>query len=284
MPGYSVDKLAGKNIGVYAGVSKNDYAEAMREKRKEIASFVSTGTVHSILANRVSFLFDFKGKSEVVDTACSSFLVALNNAVHDIRSGQCDEALVGGVNLLLTPTMYIAHSMSGMLSKSGTCRTFDANADGYVRGEGVGVIYIKSLNEALRQKDNIIGVIKGIAVRHGGQGNFLTAPKASSQTETIRLALQDSGFELNSVTYIEAHGTGTPLGDPIEISGLSQVYAAGEVPCYLTSAKSNIGHLESAAGAAGLIKVLLSMKYGVIPKVVHFRSINPNIKLSSTRL
>jgi len=159
--GYNPASLAGSDIGVYAGVSKNDYAELMRENQVPIISFLSTGTVHSILANRVSWLLDFQGKSEVVDTACSSFLVALDNAVNDINGGFCEAAVVGGVNTILSPTMYISHSKSGMLSEDGLCRSFDASANGYVRGEGVGVIFIKPLEQALSGGANILGVIKG---------------------------------------------------------------------------------------------------------------------------
>lgn len=285
--GYNPRSLAGKKVGVYVGVSKNDYAELMRENKEDIISFVSTGTVHSIVANRVSFLLDFVGKSEVVDTACSSFMVALNNAVRDIRSGTCESAVVGGVNSIITPTMYISHSKSGMLSNTGTCRTFDAGANGYVRGEGVGVIYIKSLKKAREDGDHIWGVVKGISVSHGGKSNFLTAPKVSAQAETIRQAVEDAAIDPTSVSYIEAHGTGTPLGDPIEINALKEVYGkdtdeSADKYCGISAVKTNIGHLESAAGVAGLIKVLLSFKHKRIPKLLHYTKTNPYIKLEDS--
>ncbi|NOZ52779.1 MAG: SDR family NAD(P)-dependent oxidoreductase [Gammaproteobacteria bacterium] len=285
--GYNPRSLAGKDIGVYAGVSKNDYAELMREYQVPIISFLSTGTVHSILANRVSYLLDFQGKSEVVDTACSSFLVALDNAVNDINVGFCESAVVGGVNAILSPTMYISHSKSGMLSEDGQCRSFDAKANGYVRGEGVGVVFIKSLRQALSDNDNILGVIKGSAVKHGGRSNFLTAPKVSAQAATISAAIKASDINPKTIGYIETHGTGTPLGDPIEINALKQAYQpylnGGEASfCGLTSTKTNIGHLESAAGVAGLIKVLLSFKYKIIPSLLHFETLNPYIKLDGS--
>ncbi len=285
--GYNPRSLSGRNVGVYAGVSKNDYAELMREKQESIISFVSTGTVHSIVANRVSFLLDFRGKSEVVDTACSSFKVALNNAVRDIQTGICEAAVVGGINAILTPTMYISHGKSGMLSEDGACKTFDARANGYVRGEGVGVIFIKPLQTALADQDNIVGVIKGVAVQHGGRSNFLTSPKVSSQASVICAALQDAGIDPRTIGYIEAHGTGTPLGDPIEVNALKEAYAphvkAGAPPyCGLSSVKTNIGHLESAAGIAGLIKILLSFKYRKIPALLHFQELNPYIKLDDS--
>ncbi len=285
--GYNPASLAGRDIGVYAGVSKNDYAELMREHRVPIISFLSTGTVHSILANRVSWLLDFQGKSEVVDTACSSFLVALDNAVNDINNGFCEAAVVGGVNTILSPTMYISHSKSGMLSEDGQCRSFDAKANGYVRGEGVGVVFIKSLDQAVSDKDNILGVIKGSAVKHGGRSNFLTAPKVSAQASTISAAITAADVDPKTISCIETHGTGTPLGDPIEINALKQAYQpylkGDESPfCGLTSTKTNVGHLESAAGVAGLIKVLLGFKYKRIPSLLHFEALNPYIKLDGS--
>ncbi|MEJ2619598.1 MAG: SDR family NAD(P)-dependent oxidoreductase [Candidatus Thiodiazotropha sp.] len=285
--GYDIWQLAGSKVGVYAGVSKNDYAELMRKENAEIESFVSTGTVHSILSNRVSYLFDLRGKSEVIDTACSSFLVALNNAVRDIRSGTCEAAIVGGVNLILSPTMYVSHGKSGMLSSKGVCKAFDKDADGYVRGEGVGVIFVKKLSHALQSNDHIWGVIKGISVSHGGRGNFLTAPRASSQSETLRDALRDGDITPDTVSYLEAHGTGTPLGDPVEFEGIKQAYGVDvnspKSLCYLSSVKTNIGHLESAASVAGIIKILLSMKHGVIPKLLHYREANPLLHMDATR-
>ena len=285
--GYDPKSLAGRDIGVYAGVSKNDYAELMRENDTPIISFLSTGTVHSILANRVSYLLDFRGKSEVVDTACSSFLVALNNAVGDIKSGVCESAVVGGVNAILSPTMYISHSKSGMLSINGVCKTFDAAADGYVRSEGVGVVFVKPLQQAWADKDNVLGVIKGVAVKHGGKANFLTAPKVSSQAATISSALNVAEVDPRTIGYVEAHGTGTPLGDPIEINALIQAYQPylkdnEQAYCGLSSVKTNVGHLESAAGAAGLIKILLSFKQKIIPSLLHFKKINPYIKLDKS--
>jgi len=289
--GYDVERLPSRKVGVYAGVSKNDYAELMRERQEDIVSFVSTGTVFSILANRVSFLLDLQGKSEAVDTACSSFLVALNNAVRDLREGSCDSAIVGGVNAILMPTMYISHSKSGMLSETGRCSTFDKDADGYVRSEGVGVVYIKRLCDAIEDKDNIRGVIKGIAVGHGGKSNFLTAPKVSSQAQVIKDAIKDADVASDSITYVEAHGTGTKLGDPVEISALKAAYAGDDSStknqdladtCAISSVKTNVGHLESAASVAGMIKVLQSFKNEKIPALIHFNELNPFIKLEDS--
>lgn len=282
--GYDPRSLAGRKIGVYVGVSKNDYAELMRENKESIISFVSTGTVHSITANRISYLLDFTGKSEVVDTACSSFMVALNNAIRDIQHGLCESAVVGGVNAILTPTMYISHGKSGMLSIDGACRSFDEKANGYVRGEGVGVVYLKPLDKAQQDGDDIWGVVKGIAVAHGGKSNFLTAPKASSQSAVIRDAIKNANVSPSSISYIEAHGTGTPLGDPIEIEALKEAYseAGNKNTCAVSSVKTNIGHLESAAGVAGLIKILLAFKHKIIPGLLNFNKLNPYIELKDS--
>jgi acyl transferase domain-containing protein/NAD(P)-dependent dehydrogenase (short-subunit alcohol dehydrogenase family) len=291
--GYSIASLSGKAIGVYAGVSKNDYAELMRESRHGIVPYISTGTVHSILANRVSFLFNLHGKSEAVDTACSSSLLALHNAIRDISSGDCEAAIVGGVNALLTPTMFISHSKSGMLSPDGQCKTFSADANGYVRSEGVGVLFIKPLQHAIRDRDHIHAVIKGSAINHGGRANFLTSPTTEAQAAVVTKALRASDIDPRSIDYIEAHGTGTPLGDPIEINGLKKAFAqlADEFPepldasgphCALSSAKTNVGHLESASGMAGIIKVVMAMKHRQIPGIRNFERLNPYIELDGS--
>ncbi len=286
--GYSIASLSGKAVGVYAGVSKNDYGEAMRESRYEIAPYVSTGTVHSILTNRVSFLFNLRGRSEPVDTACSSALVALHNAIRDIGSGECEAAIVGGVNALITPTMFISHSKSGMLSPDGQCRTFSADANGYVRGEGVGVLFIKPLHKALSDGDFVHAVIRSSAVNHGGRANFLTSPTTEAQADVVMKALRRGNIDPRTIDYIEAHGTGTALGDPIEINGLKKAFAQlghrseGRPHCAIGSAKTNVGHLESAAGMAGIIKVVLSMKHHRIPGIRNFDRLNPFIELEGS--
>jgi acyl transferase domain-containing protein/ubiquinone/menaquinone biosynthesis C-methylase UbiE len=286
--GYRVSDLAGRPIGVYAGVSKNDYAEMLGP---ELPAFVSTGTVHSILANRVSFLFNLRGPSVPFDTACSSSLVALHYAVRDLLDGTCEAALVGGVNALLSPRMYISHAKSGMLSPRGRCRTFDADADGYVRGEGVGVVLLKPLDRAIADGDRIRGVIRATAINHGGRANFMTAPNVPAQREVVLRALRAAEIDPRSIRYIEAHGTGTPLGDPIEIEALKQAFAErlGDLgvtvtaeSCGIGSVKTNIGHLESAAGMASLFKALAVLQHREIPPLVHFQSMNPNIDLAGS--
>ncbi|MFL0801984.1 MAG: SDR family NAD(P)-dependent oxidoreductase [Agarilytica sp.] len=286
--GYNVEDLSGREIGVYAGVSKNDYAELMRELKQDIAPFVSTGTVHSILSNRVSFLFDFHGRSESVDTACSSGLVALHNAMRDIANGECEAAIVGGVNALLAPTMYLSHSKSGMLSADGQCKTFDEGANGYVRAEGVGTLFIKSLERALDDGDNIHAVIKGSAINHGGRANFLTSPTVRAQSEVIQKAFNNAQVTPNSITYVEAHGTGTPMGDPIEISALKDAYQklgggiSRNAYCALSAVKTNVGHLESASGIAGIIKTILSLQHKKIPALQNFNRLNPYLDLNDS--
>ncbi|OLT25754.1 hypothetical protein BJF83_22705 [Nocardiopsis sp. CNR-923] len=285
--GYAASDLAGRRTGVYVGVSKNDYAELMREHKVPIPSYVSTGTVHSIIANRISFLFDLKGRSSVVDTACSSSLVALHDAIRDLRLGECETALVGGVNALLSPTMYISHAQSGMLSADGRCKVFDADANGYVRGEGVAFVLLKPLDRALADGDRVVGVIKGSAVNHSGRGNSLTTPSVTGQAEVITAALKDAAVDSDSIGYVEAHGTGTALGDPIEIRALTEAFseqggARRPQPCPIGAVKTNIGHLESASGIAGLLKVLLMLRHHRIPPSLHLERPNPYIDFDAT--
>lgn len=285
--GYSTESLSGKKVGVYVGVSKNDYAELMRANDEEITSFISTGTVHSILANRVSFLLNIHGPSEAIDTACSSSLVALHSAIKDINNGECELAIVGGVNALLAPTMFISHSKSGMLALDGKCKTFDHKANGYVRSEGVGVLLLKPLEKAREDADHIHGVLIGSSINHGGRSNFLTAPNANAQARVVESAIKKADIHPETITYIETHGTGTPLGDPIEINGLKKAFSNLNAPsnqyCGLGSVKTNIGHLESAAGMAGIIKILLAMQHKQLPGILHFERINPHIELSNSQ-
>lgn len=286
--GYSSRMLAGKSIGVYAGVSKNDYSELMREHHEEILPYISTGTVHSILTNRLSFILDLHGPSESIDTACSSSLVALYNAVRDMRLGVCKLAFVGGVNAIMSPTMTISHSRSGMLSEDGHCKTFDESANGYVRGEGVGVLLLKPLDEAIKDGDTVHAVIRGIAINHGGKSTGLTVPSVNAQAEVVKSALQDANIDPSLLSFIETHGTGTTLGDPIEIEGLKSAFSSltktthMKGPCILGAAKTNVGHCESAAGMVGVFKMVMAMKHKTIPSNLHFKKINPKINLENT--
>ena len=287
--GYAPSSLSGSRTGVFVGVASNEYAHLIRQSGVEIDGQAATGNTHSVLANRVSFFLNLRGPSEPIDTACSSSLVALHRAVNAIKTGECEMAIAGGVNLLLTPTGFLAFGKSGMLADDGCCKTFDDRADGYVRGEGVGVAILKPLKKALEDGDRIYGIVRGSAINHGGRANSLTAPNAAAQTEVISEALDKAGISAETITYIEAHGTGTALGDPVEINGLKMAFAQSssgqssgsrsQYYCGLGTVKTNIGHLETAAGIAGLVKVLLSLKNKVRPGLVHFKQLNRNIQI-----
>ncbi len=292
--GYRPADLAGSKTAVFVGVSTSDYFEAMREAGAEIDAHTSTGFAHCLLANRVSFLFDWHGPSQIVDTACSSSLIALHRAAQAIAAGDCSTALVGGVNLLLTPTMFLSFAKAGMLSPDGRCQTFDRRANGYVRGEGVGAVLLKSLEQAEADGDHIHAVILATAENHGGRATSLTAPNPAVQAALLVQAYRCAGIDPRTVGYVETHGTGTALGDPIEFSGLQRAFAQlereqaesgrGALPrCWLGSVKTNIGHLESAAGIAGLVKVALALQHGRIPPNLHFRDANPHLGFDGTR-
>ncbi|MGO4774884.1 beta-ketoacyl synthase N-terminal-like domain-containing protein, partial [Lysobacter sp. 2RAB21] len=237
---------------------------------------------------------DWHGPSNPIDTACSSSLVAVHRAIEAIRGGHCEVAIVGGVNALLSPDVYISFTKSGMLCEDGRCKTLSDKANGYVRGEGVGMLMLKSLRAAQRDGDDIYAVIKGAAENHGGRTTSLTAPNPNAQAAVIKRAIEDAGIDFHRVGYIECHGTGTELGDPVEISGLKTVAkdlldadAAAEkqiaAPCYLGSIKSNIGHLEASAGLAGLIKLVLMLRHGTIAPTLHVEQPNPLLELEASR-
>lgn len=286
--GYSPETLASFKTGLYVGVFNHDYAELV-QKNEVMDAYLTTGIMNSMIANRISYVLNLKGPSEAIDTACSSSLVAIHQAVNAILQGDCHLAIAGGVNLLITPTSYIAAQQAGMLSEDGRCKTFDKTANGYVRGEGVGAILLKKLSHALADGDHVYGVIKGTAVNHGGHAASLTAPNPNAQAEAIVTACQRANISVTSIDYIETHGTGTPLGDPIEINGLKKAFQqladeAGEtLPhhyCGLGALKTHIGHLESAAGIASVIKLLLAMRHEQFPANLHFNTLNPYIDIT----
>ena len=279
------NSMAGTDCGVFVGISTHDYSEAQFNNRFELNPYTGTSNSSAIAANRISYWFDFNGPSIAVDTACSSSLVALHQAVSALRNGECSTALVGGVNLLLSPKMSVALSQAQMLSKDGECRTFDQDANGYVRSEGGAMVLIKPLSAAIRDKDEIRAVINGSAINQDGKSNGLTAPNTRSQQAVITRALQNSAVQPNQIQYVEAHGTGTPLGDPIEMSSLQKVLSHGRTAdqlCYVGSVKSNIGHLEAAAGMAGLLKLTLSLYHKKIPGNANFKQLNDQIKIQDT--
>ncbi|AZC75016.1 Malonyl CoA-acyl carrier protein transacylase [Pseudomonas chlororaphis subsp. piscium] len=269
--GYTPGTLSnGNRVGVFVGAMNADYVNG--------ASYWS-------IANRVSYLFDFKGPSLAVDTACSSSLSAIHLAIDSLLLGSCDSAIAGGVNLIMSPTHYMGLSLMGMLSESDQCRAFGADADGFVDGEGVGAILLKPLSAAVAAGDHIYGVIKGSAMNAGGRTSGFTVPNPAAQTAVVSEALRRSGVPARHISYVEAHGTGTPLGDPIEIKGLSDAFAeAGNERqfCALGSVKSNIGHCESAAGIASVTKVLLQLKHSTLLPTLHSERSNPRIDFART--
>jgi acyl transferase domain-containing protein/acyl-CoA synthetase (AMP-forming)/AMP-acid ligase II/aryl carrier-like protein len=275
--GYAPTGMGERRVGVFAGVSTSDYARIWDRQGSGTDAHFGSGTALAMVANRASYLLNLVGPSVSIDTACSGSLVALALACESLRTGACRMALAGGVNLILAPELSDALAQGGMLSPSGRCQTFDDHADGYVRSEGVGVVLLKPLTEALADRDQVLAVIKGLAVNHDGHDKpGLTAPSLTAQTELLSAAYEDAGVDPRSVTYVEAHGTGTALGDPIELAALRAVCghdrAAGS--CALGATKSSLGHLEAAAGIAGFIKTVLAISHGIIPPSLHFQAPN----------
>lgn len=285
--GIDPSSLAGKDVGVFMGICTYDYARFSAGRKEFFDVYTGTGTSLSIAANRISYLFDFRGPSIAIDTACSSSLVALHTACNSIRNGESTIALAGGVNLLLAPDWNVVFTEADMLATDGKCKTFDSAADGYVRSEGCGVVVLKKLSDAIMDGDRIYSVIKGSAINQDGKSNGLTAPNGPSQENVIRKALNNAGIKSSEVSYIETHGTGTPLGDPIEVNSIVKVISkdsSNDYPCYIGSVKTNIGHLEAAAGIAGVIKTSLALYNKKIPKHLNFISLNPEIHIDGTSI
>lgn len=282
--GVRPSELENSEVGVFVGISTNDYAK-LQHLPTRITAYHGTGNAASIAANRLSYFYNFTGPSISLDTACSSSLVALHQACRSLKEGESSMALVGGVNLILHPDLYINFSKARMMSESGRCHTFDARADGYVRGEGCGMVVLRKLSEAEANGDRIYAVIKGSAVNQDGRSNGLTAPRGTSQQKVVERALAQAGLGVNDIGYIEAHGTGTKLGDPIEVNALKEVFAhKNEGVCHLGAVKANIGHLEAAAGMAGLIKVCLMFRHQIIPPHPDLQTVNEHILLEGTAL
>ena len=285
--GQTKEGLAGSRTGVFVGVHSHsfDYCLLQFADPAGMDAYTGTGTAHNVVSGRLSYLFDLQGPNVAVDTACSSSLVAVHLAVQSLRNGECNMALAGGVNLILSPEFTIAASRMHMLAPDGRCKAFDASADGFVRGEGCGAVVLKRLSDALADGDNVLAVIRGTATNQDGHTNGLTAPNGLSQRAVIRRALENAGVAASQISYVEAHGTGTPLGDPIEVEALAEVIGQprpdGNV-CVLGSVKTNVGHLEGAAGIAGLIKVVLALQNQAIPPHLHFKELNPHISLANT--
>ncbi|MFG2910094.1 SDR family NAD(P)-dependent oxidoreductase [Kitasatospora sp. NPDC048286] len=279
--GIDPHSLRDTRTGVFVGVSYNDYARVLAQGGPAgIDAYYSTGTALNAAAGRIAYTLGLNGPALAVDTACSSSLVALHLAVRSLRLGESDTVLAGGVNVLLDPHSWLAVGRAHMLSPDGRCRTFSADANGFVRAEGCGVLVLKRLGDARRDGDRVLAVIRGSAVNQDGASSGLTAPNGRAQEAMLGAALADAGLAGSQVSYLEAHGTGTALGDPIELAAAWRVLGAGRKPgqpLHVGSVKSNIGHTESAAGMAGVIKTVLALRHGVIPANLHFGEPNPHV-------
>ncbi|WP_038978040.1 SDR family NAD(P)-dependent oxidoreductase [Paenibacillus polymyxa] len=284
--------LSGSRTGIFAGTANSGYSGMIYQGDVGVEAYSSSGMAPSVGPNRMSYFLNIHGPSEPVETACSSSLVAIHRAVKAIEDGSCEMAIAGGVNVIITPELHISFNKAGMLCEDGRCKTFSDQANGYVRGEGAGMVFLKKLKDAEKAGDHIYGVIRGTAVNHGGRANSLTAPNPRAQADLLVNAYTKAGIDPRTVSYIEAHGTGTELGDPIEINGLKaafkELYESTKGPgikephCGLGSVKTNVGHLELAAGIAGVIKVLLQLKHKKLVKSLHCDAINPYIKLEDS--
>ncbi|MCK2217025.1 acyltransferase domain-containing protein [Actinomadura sp. ATCC 31491] len=278
--------LAGTDAGVFVGVCTDDYGRRLLEDLPQIEAWTGIGAATCAVANRISYALDLRGPSMAIDTACSASLVALHLAAQSLRLGESDVALAGGVNLLVTPGETLTLGAAGALAPDGRSKSFDASADGYGRGEGCGVIVLKRLADALRDGDRVLALVAGSAVNQDGHTNGIMAPCGEAQAHVMARACRQAGIDPATVDYVEAHGTGTRLGDPLEAGALSTVYGAGRPPgdpCLIGSVKSNIGHLEGAAGIAGVIKAVLALHRGEIPPSV-LDTLNPAIPWESSGL
>lgn len=279
--GQAPDKLTGSATGVFTGISVSDYYQIMTQQTHDkLDVYLAQGTAHSAASGRISYLLGLQGPAVSIDTACSSSLVATHLAIQSLRTGESRMAIAGGVNTILLPEVHISFSRARMISGDGRCKTFDARADGFVRSEGCGIVVLKRLSDALADGDNILAVIRGSAVNQDGRSSGLTAPNGPSQEAVIRTALANAGVEPAGVGYVETHGTGTSLGDPIEVQALGAVLGAkrnANQPLKIGSVKTNMGHLEAAAGVAGLMKAVLILQNKQIPPHLHLETLNPYI-------
>jgi acyl transferase domain-containing protein/NADPH:quinone reductase-like Zn-dependent oxidoreductase/NADP-dependent 3-hydroxy acid dehydrogenase YdfG len=282
--GYAPESFSNTPTGVFVGITTADYASLLQQQPLErVDAYFASGQAQSMASGRLSYVFGWQGPSISIDTACSSSLVAVHLAVQSLRARDCRVALAAGVNLMLTPHAFLMLARSRMLSPDGLCKSFAASADGYGRGEGCGAVVLKRLSDALTDRDRILAVIRGSAVNQDGPSTGLTAPNGPAQEAVIRLALANARIRPGEVGYVEAHGTGTQLGDPIEVQALAAVYGEGrprEDPLLIGSIKSNVGHMEAAAGIAGLIKLVLALQHGEIPPHLHCSQLNPHVAWS----
>lgn len=285
--GLVLDFEKGTNIGVFMGVSHNDYQNIQGggTDRKGISSHSPTGSAHSIAANRISYCFNLSGPSLSMDTACSSALTAVHLACEALHAGRCEMAMAGGVTVIITPDGFIGFSQAGMLSPDGACKAFSAEANGFVRGEGAGMVLLKPLSQAIADGDPIQGVILGTALNQDGHTNGISLPSTEAQAQLIRDACEDAAIHPSEVGFVEAHGTGTAVGDPIEATALAEALCVDrESPLPIGSVKTNLGHLETAAGIVGLVKAMLVLKRGQIPASLHFENPSPHIDMDALKL
>ncbi len=287
--GLDPKSISGSNTGVFCGITNNEYLQLMLGElsEEEYNLYITSGNCLNFAAGRVSYIFGLNGPSLAIDTACSSSLVAVHTAVQSLRTQKCDMAIAGGVNLMLTPQLFRVLKNGNMLSSDGRCKTFDESADGYARGEGCGTVILKRLSDAIANGDRIYATIKNTVVRHDGKKSGLTVPISSAQRALLKEALSEVNIEAKDISYSEAHGTGTFLGDPVELEALNAVYGEGrskEDPLYISSIKSNFGHLESAAGIASLIKVALSIYHKKIPPHFSINKLNSNFDWENSNL
>ncbi|MGC1183171.1 MAG: SDR family NAD(P)-dependent oxidoreductase [Legionella sp.] len=287
---YTPDSLRGSLTGVFAGVGPNEYYAQLEKSgfsNEELSVYSITGNVLNLIPGRVAYTFDFKGPALSMDTACSSSLVAIHYACQSLKNHEIDYALAGGVNILLRPESNITLCKAKALSPEGQCKTFDEQADGYARAEGCGIVMLKRLSDALRDQDTILAVIKASSVNNDGKSAGLIVPNGKSQENVMLSALSQTDLHSSDISYIEAHGTGTPLGDPIEVNAINNVYGTQRDkgnPLYLGAVKTNIGHLESASGVVSVIKTVIALQKKKIYKHLNFHKLNPNIKLNNTRI
>lgn len=285
--GVRPSSLRGSNCGVYIGIASSDYAYRMAEDLNAVDASMATGNTASIAANRLSYFFDLRGPSIAMDTACSSSLVAFHQACRAIASGECSQALAGGVSLHLHPYGFITFSKASMLSPQGRCNVFDAGGDGYVRSEGGGIFLLKDYDQALADSDNILAVVAGTAVNTDGRKSGLTVPSADAQAALMRQAYEQAGISPADIDYLEAHGTGTAVGDPIETRAIGAALAqhrGKDAPLPIGSVKSNLGHLEAASGVAGLVKALYVLRHRMVPATIGIKTLNPKIQFREWNL
>src|SRR3954469_19263879 len=285
--GLVLDFEKGTDLGVFVGISHNDYQviQGTPWDSQGISPHSPTGSAHSIAANRISYCLNLRGPSVAMDTACSSALTAVYAACEHIRTGRGDTALAGGVTVMITPGGFIGFSQASMLSPDGKCKAFDASANGFVRGEGAGMVLLKRLSQAIADGDPIHGVIMGTAVNQDGHTNGISLPSAEAQARLVQDACRDAGVAPAQIGFVEAHGTGTAVGDPIEAHALAAALCqerSTSLP--IGSVKTNVGHLETAAGVAGLVKAMLVLQHREIPGSVHFTTPNPNIDFDKLKL